>query len=77
MSGSKTGGKAAAMTNKRLYGDDFYHKIGSKGGKKHGDEYTKEGGKAKGFAANPNRAAEAGRKGGLISRRGKSEKTQG
>lgn len=34
MAGTKQGGKIAAETNKREYGDDFYKRIGSKGGKK-------------------------------------------
>lgn len=33
MAGTKNGGKAAAETNKRVYGADFYSKIGAKGGK--------------------------------------------
>lgn len=32
MAGSIAGGKAAAKTNKRKYGADFYKKIGAKGG---------------------------------------------
>ena len=34
MSGNETGGKRAAATNKRKYGEDFYRKIGSIGGSK-------------------------------------------
>ena len=34
MSGNETGGKRAAATNKRKYGEDFYQKIGSIGGSK-------------------------------------------
>ena len=63
MSGTIAGGKGAAATNKKKYGEDFYAKIGAKGGKK---------GKTGGFWANRELAREAGRKGGLISRRGKS-----
>jgi guanyl-specific ribonuclease Sa len=33
MAGNVTGGKKAAETNKRLYGEDWYIKIGSMGGK--------------------------------------------
>ncbi len=62
MAGTKEGGKSAAKTNKRRYGDDFYAKIGAKGGKL---------GRTGGFYANRKLASEAGRKGGLISRRGK------
>ena len=34
MAGTKTGGRAAASTNKTKYGADFYAKIGAIGGKK-------------------------------------------
>lgn len=60
MAGTKAGGKAAAATNKTKYGPDFYAKIGAKGGKL---------GKTGGFFANRKLASEAGRKGGLISKR--------
>lgn len=66
MSGTRIGGKKAAATNKERYGDDFYEKNGSKGGKK---------GKTGGFYANPELARIAGAKGGRISRRGKSNGT--
>lgn len=33
MSGNITGGKKAAQTNTKLYGNDFYKRIGSAGGK--------------------------------------------
>ena len=58
MAGTKAGGKKCAATNKRKYGEDWYAKIGRKGGKK---------GHTGGFAANPELARIAGRKGGLIS----------
>lgn len=64
MPGTKSGGAKAAATNKRIHGSDFYAKIGRKGGKN---------GHTGGFAANPELAREAGRKGGLISRRGPSK----
>ena len=63
MSGTKKGGVKAAETNKKLYGSDFYKKIGSVGGKR-----STTGG----FAANRELAREAGRKGGKISKRRKS-----
>ena len=61
MAGTKRGGKKAAKTNIELYGKDFYRKIGAIGGRN---------GHTGGFAANPELAREAGRKGGRISRRG-------
>lgn len=61
MAGTKAGGQAAAATNKAKYGPGFYAKIGAKGGKL---------GHTGGFFANRELASTAGRKGGLISRRG-------
>lgn len=61
MAGTKAGGKAAAATNMRKYGKDFYSKIGTKGGKL---------GHTGGFYANRELARIAGKKGGEISRRG-------
>jgi general stress protein YciG len=62
MAGTKAGGKAAAATNKKKYGSDFYAKIGAKGGKE---------GHSGGFYANRELARVAGAKGGRISRRTK------
>ena len=62
MSGTIAGGKKASKKNKELYGEDFYKRIGLKGGLK------SRGG---GFAANRELAREAGRKGGKISKRTK------
>lgn len=66
MSGSVQGGKNAAATNKAKHGPDFYREIGRLGGKK-----TAESGKLAlvSFASNHERAREAGRKGGKISKR--------
>lgn len=64
MSGTTTGGKQAAKTNKEKYGSDFYARIGSIGGKATGP---------KGFALNPELAKRAGQKGGKISKRGKAK----
>ena len=65
MAGTVSGGKKAAKKN--LEKDpDFYKRIGAIGGKK---------GRTGGFAANRELARIAGRKGGLISRRGKSKIT--
>ncbi len=60
MAGTKAGGAKAAAKNKKLYGADFYARIGAKGGKK---------GHTGGFYANRELAREAGAKGGRISRR--------
>jgi uncharacterized protein len=62
MSGTKTGGRAAAATNKAKYGADFYARIGSVGGRK---------GHTGGFYANRELARRAGAVGGRISRRTK------
>jgi len=63
MPGTISGGKKAALTNKKRYGKAFYEKIGAEGGRK------SRGG---GFAANPELAREAGRRGGKASRRTKA-----
>ena len=60
MAGTAKGGVLAAKTNKERYGTDFYNKIGQVGGKK-----SRNGG----FAANPELAREAGRKGGLAKKK--------
>ena len=69
MAGTKIGGKRAAITNKKKYGEDFYRDIGAKGGKR---------GKTGGFASNlkgadgltgRERARLAGTVGGQISKR--------
>ena len=66
MPGTKIGGMKAAKTNKELHGEDFYHKIGKKGGKN---------GHTGGFASmSKEKVRECGRKGGTISRRGKAKK---
>lgn len=63
MPGTVKGGQKAATTNKNRHGADFYARIGAKGGRN---------GHTGGFAANRELAREAGRKGGMISRRGKT-----
>lgn len=68
MSGTKAGGKKAALTTKAKYGDDFYSKIGAKGGRN---------GHTGGFAANPALAKRAGAKGGSISSRAGIKNGQG
>lgn len=71
MAGNRTGGAKAAASNKRIYGKDFYARIGAMGGKL---------GHTGGFASNVvgddgltgrQRAALAGVKGGRKSRRKK------
>lgn len=64
MAGSVEGGRAAAATNKRLFGDDYYAKIGAMGGAK-----SRTGG-----FADRELARRAGRLGGLKSKRGKVKK---
>ena len=65
MAGTKAGGRKARKTNYEKYGDDFYKRIGARGGKL---------GHTGGFAANPELAKIAGRKGGKKSKRGKAKK---
>jgi general stress protein YciG len=62
MGGTKKGGLAASETNKKLYGEDFYKRIGAKGG---------ERGNTGGFFVNRELASRAGAIGGKKSRRGK------
>ena len=71
MAGTKAGGRAAAFTNKKNWGKDFYVRIGKIGGKI---------GTTGGFASSVvgpdgktgrERASEAGAIGGRKSRRGK------
>jgi len=62
MAGTKIGGQKAAAKN-LLKDPFFYAKIGKKGG---------ENGNTGGFAANPELARIAGKKGGQISRRKKA-----
>lgn len=64
MAGTRKGGLKAAKTNRMRYGagdNDFYKTIGRKGGNTRGD-FNKDG-TGRGFAADPQRAADAGRKG--------------
>lgn len=65
MSQTLEGGKLAAKTNKERHGENFYREIGAIGGKKGNAD-----GAIKGFAAmSREKRAEAGRKGGITSRR--------
>lgn len=66
MPGTLVGGRKAAKTNKIKYGEDFYSRIGAKGGRN---------GHTGGFASmDIEKVRECGRKGGKISRRGRSKK---
>lgn len=65
MAGTKAGGAKASETNKRLYGADFYQRIGQEGGVRR---------VPKGFALmDKAKVREAGRKGGTISKRNKEQ----
>lgn len=75
MSGTKAGGAKARQTNYERHGADFYVRIGKIGGM-HGttggffsDKVGKDG------LTGRERARIAGRKGGLISRRGPASRT--
>lgn len=61
MTGTMAGGKKAAETNKKKYGENFYREAGRKGGSVS---------VPKGFAKNPLLAKIAGSKGGKKSKRG-------
>ena len=66
MSGTSAGGKKTAIKNKQKHGDDFYSRLGKKGGLvKHP--------KTRWFALHPELAKISGRKGGKISKRGKAK----
>ena len=69
MAGSKAGGLKAASTNRRKHGEDFYVRIGQKGG-----QMSRNGGFAyvddQGNPVGKQRAREYGAIGGRISRRG-------
>ena len=64
MSGTTAGGRKASITNRLKHGEDFYERIGRKGG---------QNGHTGGFASNHELAKEAGRKGGRVSKRGKQK----
>lgn len=66
MAGTRVGGLKAAKANKKRHGEDFYTRIGRRGG-------LAPARTPRGFAADRELASRAGRKGGLISRRGKAK----
>lgn len=71
MAGTASGGKKATQTNKRLYGDDFYARIGAKGGRNGRDGgFGSDTVDANGLTGR-DRARIYGSKGGKISKRGK------
>lgn len=70
MTGTKAGGKKAALTNMEKYGENFYRDIGRKGGLVgHTGGFASELVGSDGLTG-PQRAITAGAKGGRISRRG-------
>lgn len=69
MGGTVAGGKRASVTNKKKYGDQFYRDIAIESQKAYMSK-PKEERKPRGFAAvSPEKRKEAGRIGGLRSRR--------
>lgn len=64
MSGTRLGGQRTRDTNYKLYGRDYYRKLGAMGGKK---------GHTGGFYANRELASRVGAVGGRISRRGENK----
>lgn len=68
MAGTVSGGKAAAATNKRKYGSNFYAEIALKAQAAYKAKPKAER-KPRGFAANRELAKQAGKLGGTISRR--------
>lgn len=66
MSGTLEGGRKTVQTNYEKQGKDFYKRIGRKGGSVNHRE-------TRYFALHPEIARTAGRKGGLISKRGKAK----
>lgn len=70
MSGTVSGGKATAATNKRKYGKDFYRGIALLAQ----ESWDANGRKPRGFATmSPEQRRLAGIKGGTISRRNKQK----
>jgi len=72
MAGTRQGGEKTRNTNYERHGADFYKNIGSIGGRTSNNIDPKTGKALKGFAVS-GKASEAGKKGGALSRRGKSK----
>lgn len=72
MAGTKDGGRKTAITNKKKYGDDYYRKIGAKGGKNGNTGGFAALDKGKDGLTGRERAVKYGTVGGRISRRIKS-----
>lgn len=66
MAGTKAGGQKCKQRLLERYGEDYFSKMGKKGGKAM---------VPKGFALNPELASRAGKLGGSISRRGPAKKS--
>ena len=66
MSGTKQGGLKTAQTNKEKYGEDYYSELGRKGGSVSHPE-------TRWFNNHRDLASKWGKKGGHISKRGKSK----
>ena len=75
MAGPLEGGKKAAATNKARHGDNFYAEIGHKGGIRSSTGGFASPKVGKDGLTGWERAKIAGRKGGLVSKRGKAKKT--
>lgn len=73
MPGTRSGGLKTNETNKERYGEDYYQRIGQKGGKTSHKVDPVTGKALKGFALNRELAAKAGAVGGKISKRNKDK----
>lgn len=71
MAGTIEGGRAAALTNKQVYGEDFYAKIGAVGGSRSTTGGFASNKKGPDGLTGRERAAVAGAVGGRKSRRGR------
>lgn len=74
MAGTKLGGQRAAETNRRLHGENFYARIGAKGGRNGNTGGFASEEKGKDGLTGPERARLYGAIGGRISKRGRAKK---